>query len=128
MDARHTRWGGGPVMAREARGSGTVGRNPGVRPVLESVEARRSAVAIGERSRSGPGAEGGGEDVLVVDWAEVPVVGLGEAVVDAVVRGMLWEAREGARGKKSLAGGTRSVKGGWLATCVVIRGAVAEVR
>ena len=53
-------WGGEPAMAREARGSGTVGRNPGVRPVLEPVEVRRSAGAIIERSKSGPGAEGGG--------------------------------------------------------------------
>ena len=67
------------------RGIGTVGRNPGVRPVLEPVEARRSAGAIGERSRSGPGAEGGGEAILVVAWAEVPVVGFGEAVVDEVL-------------------------------------------
>ena len=46
---------GGPVVAREARGIGTEGRNSGVRPVLEPVEARRSAGSMGERSRSGPG-------------------------------------------------------------------------
>ena len=115
-------------MAREARGSRTVGRNPGVRPILEPVKARRSVGAIGERSRSVPGAEGGGEAVLVVALVEVPVVVLGEAVVDAIVEDMLWEARKGARGEKSRAGDTRSVKGGWLATCVVTLGAVAEVR
>ena len=124
MDARCTRWGGGPVVAREARGIGPVGRNPGVRPVVEPVEARRSAGAIGERSRSGPGAEGGGEAILVVAWAEVPVVGFGEAVVDEVIENMLWEARREARGEKARGGATRTVKGGWSATRV---GAGAEV-
>ena len=96
-------------MAREARGIGTVGRNPGVRPVLEPVEARRSAGAIGERSRSGPGAEGGCEAILVVD---------------EVLEDMLWEARREARGEKARGGATRMVKGGWSATHV---GAGAEV-
>ena len=127
MDARYTRWGGGSVMAREARGSGTVGRSPGVRPVLEPVKARRSAGGIGERSRSGPGAEGGGEAVLVVAWADVPVVVLGDAVVDEVVEDILLEARRGARGEKAPGRATRMVKGGWSATRVVPRGAGAEV-
>ena len=71
-----------------------MGRKPGVRPVLEPVLARRSVGPIGERSRSGRGAEGGGEVILVVAWTEVPVVGLGEAVVDQVVEDMaLWETR-----------------------------------
>ena len=127
MDARYTRWGGGPVTAREARGSGTVGRNPGVRPVLEPVEARKSAGAMDERFRSGPGAEGRGEAVPVVAWADVPVVVLGDAVVDEVVEDMLWEARRGARSEKARGGATRTVKGGWSATRVVTRGAGAEV-
>ena len=58
MDARCPKWGGGPVMAREARGSGTVGRKPGA--VLEPVLARRSVGAMGERSERRPGAEEGG--------------------------------------------------------------------
>ena len=128
MDARCPRWGGGPVMAREACGSGTVGRKPGMRPVLEPVVARRSVGAMGERSKSGPGAEGGGEAILVVTVAEVPVLGLGDAMVDVVGEDMLLEARKGARGEKSRGGTTRTVKGGWLATCVVTRGVVAEVR
>ena len=66
MDARYARWGGRPVVARGARGNGAVGRNPGVRPVRDPVEARRSAGPIGERSRTGPRAEGGGEAILVV--------------------------------------------------------------
>ena len=70
-----------------------MGRNPGVWPVLEPVEARRPAGAIVERSRSGPGAEGSGEAVLVVAWVDVPVVVLGDAVVDEVVEDMLWEVR-----------------------------------
>ena len=81
-------------MAREARGSGTVGRKPGVRPVLEPVLPRRSVGAIGERSRSGPGAEGGGEAVFVMALADVPVFVLGDAVVDAVVEDMLRLPRE----------------------------------
>ena len=85
MNARCPRWGGGPsLMAREARGSGNVGRNPGVRPVLEPVVARRSVGAMGDRSKSGPGAEGGGEAILVVTLEEAPVLGLGDTVVDVV--------------------------------------------
>ena len=41
---------------------------------------------------------------------------------------MLREAREGAKGEKSQGGATRTMKGGWLATRVVTRGAVAEIR
>ena len=37
------------------------GAQAGVRPVLEPVLTRRSVGAMGERSTSGPGAEGGGE-------------------------------------------------------------------
>ena len=127
MDAKYARWGGGSVVAREARGIGTEGRNPGVRPVLEPVEARRSAGSMGERSRSGPGAEGGGEAILAVACAEVPVVVLGEVVVDEFLEDMLWEARREARGEKARGGATRTVKGGGSATQVVARGAGAEV-
>ena len=127
MDAKCPRWGGGPVMAMKVRGSGAVGRKPGVRPVLAPVEARRSAGAIGERSRSGPGAEGGGEAILVVSWAEVPVGAVGEAVVDEGLEVMLWEARRAARGVKPRGGATRTVKGGWSAIRVVAQGAGAEV-
>ena len=129
MDARCLRWGGGPpLMAKEARGSGTAGRKPGVRPVLEPVMAQRSVGAMGERSRSGPGGEGGGEAVLVMTLgAEVPELGLGDEVGE-VGEDMLREARNGARDEKSRGGYTRSVKGGWLATRVVTRGAVAEIR
>ena len=75
---------------------------------------------MGERSRSGPGAEGGGEAVPVVARADVPVAVLGEAVVDEVVEDMaLWETRRGARGEKARGGATRTVKGGWSATRVV---------
>ena len=88
MDVRYATWGGRPVVAREAHGIGTVGRNPGVRPVLEPVEARRSAGPMGERSRGGPGAEEGGEAVLVVAWAEVPVIAFGEVVVDEFLEDM----------------------------------------
>ena len=120
MDARCPRWGGGQlVMTREARGSGTVGRKPEVRPVLEPVLARRSVGAMGERSKSGPGAEGGGKAI---------VVGLGDGVAEVPGEDMLQEACNGARGEKSRGGCTRSVKGGWLATSVVTRGAVAEIR
>ena len=114
-------------MAREARGIGTQGRNPGVWPVLEPVEARRSAGSMGERSRSGPGAEGEGEAILAVAYAEVPVVVLGEVVVDEYLEDMLWEARREARGEKERGGATRTVKGGGLATHVVARGAGSEV-
>ena len=114
MDARCPRCGGGPVMAMEARGSGTVGRKPGVRPDLDPVLAQRPVGAMGERSRSGPGVEGGGEAVLVVALAEVPVLVLGDAVVDVVVEDMLWEARKGARGETSRGGpeAGRGLKGG----------------
>ena len=116
------------MVVRKARGSGTVGRNPGVRSVPEPVLARRSVGGIGERSRSGPGAEEGGEAVLVVILgAEVLVLGLGDGVAGAE-KDMLREAHNGARGEKSRGGDTRSVKGGWLATSVVTRGAVAEIR
>ena len=127
MDAKCPRWGGGPVMAMEVRGSGAVGRKPGVRPVLAPVEARRSAGAIGERSGSGPGAKGGGGAILVVSWAEVPVGAVGEAEVDEVLEDMLWEARMEAKGEKARGGSTRTVKGGRSATRVVTRGAVAHV-
>ena len=46
MYARCPRWGGGPSLtAKKARGSGAVGRKPGVRPVLDPVVARRSVGA-----------------------------------------------------------------------------------
>ena len=83
---------------------------------------------IGERSRSGRGAEGGGEAVLVrVSGAGVLVLVLRDEVADEVQEDMLREARHGARGEKSQGGHTRSVKGGWLATSVVTRGSVAEI-
>ena len=79
MDARYPRWGGGPSLEMgKVCGSGAVGRNPGVPPVPEPVMARRSVGGNGERSKSGPGAEGGGEAVLVVILGtEVLVVGMG---------------------------------------------------
>ena len=84
---------------------------------------------VGERSRSGRGAEGAGEAVLVrVSGPEVVVLALGNTVADVVGEDMLREARKGARGENSQGGATRSVKGGWLATNVVTRGAVAEIR
>ena len=111
------------------RGNGAVGRNLGVRPVPEPLLARRSMGGIGVRSKSGPGAEGGGEAVLVVILgAEVLVVGLGDGVVEVLEEDMLREARNGAGGEKSRGGYTRSVKGGWLATSVATRGAVAGIR
>ena len=130
MGARYPRWGGGPsVVERKARGSGTVGRNPGVRPVPEPVLARRSMGDISERSRSGPGAERGDEAVLVVILgAEVLMLDLGDGVAEVLEEDMLREARNGARGEKPRGGRTRSVKEGWLATSVVTRGAVAETR
>ena len=58
MDAKCPRWGGGPAMARgKVRGSGAAGLRPGVRPVLESVLARRSGEGVGEKSKKGRGAE-----------------------------------------------------------------------
>ena len=109
--------------------SGAAGRSPGVRPVLNPVLALRTVEGVGERSRSGRGAEGAGEVVLVrVSGPEVVVLVLGNAVADVVGEDMLREARKGARGEKSRGRRTRSVKGGWLATSVVTRGAVAEIR
>ena len=130
MVAGCPRWGGGPsVVERKVRGSGTVGRNPGVQPVLEPVLARRSVGGSGERFRSGPRVEGGDEAVLVVILgAEVPVPGWGDEVAEMVEEDMLREARKGARGEKSRGGYTRLVKGGWLATSIVTREAVAEIR
>ena len=93
---------------------GAAGRSPGVRPVPEPVLARRSVEGIGERSRSGRGAEGGGEAVLVrVSGAEVLVLVLGDEVADVVEEDMLREARNGARSETLRGGHTRSVKGGW---------------
>ena len=127
-DARCPRWGGGPSLAaREARGSGAVGRKPGVRPVLGPVVARRSVGPMGEKSRSGPEAEGGGESVLVVASVAVPVFFVGDAVGNEVVDMPLREARKAARGVKSRGGATRTVKGGWSATRVVTRGAGEEL-
>ena len=83
---------------------------------------------MGERSNSGPGDEGGGEAILAVTSAETPVLSLGDAMVGVVGEDMLLEARKGARGDRLRGGATRTVKGGWLVTCVVTRGAVAEVR
>ena len=121
MGARCPRWGGGPSLeVGKVRGIAAVGRNPGVRPVPEPVLARRSVGGIDERSKSGPGAEGGGEVVLMVT--------LGDDVAEVLGEDMLREARNGARGEKSRGGGTRSVKGGLLATSVVTRGAVVEIR
>ena len=108
-------------------GSGAVGRKSGVRPVLDPVVARRSVGPMGEKSRSGPEAEGGGESVLVVALSAVPVLFLGDAMVDEVVDMAVREARKAARGVKSRGGATRTVKGGWSATCVVTRGAGAEL-
>ena len=65
MNARCPRWGGGPsLMAREARGSGTVGHKPGVRPVLEPVVARRSVGAM----RGGPRADRGPKGAVRPSW------------------------------------------------------------
>ena len=121
----YRRWGGGPSLeSGKVRGSRAAGRSPGVRPVLEPVLARRSVEVVGERSRSGRGAEGTGEAILVrVSGSEVVVLVLGNAVADVVGEDMLREARKGARGEKSRAGATRSVKGGWLAVKKSKRGA-----
>ena len=99
-----------------------------MRLVLDPVVARRSVGAMGKRSNGGPGAEGGGEATLAVTSGESPVRSLEDAMVGVVGEDMLLEDRKGARGDKSRGGATRTVKGGWLATCVVTRGAVAEVR
>ena len=70
IDAKCPRWGGGPVMARgKVRGSGAAGRSPAVRPVLEPVLAPRSSEGVGEKSKSGRGAEWAGEAV-VSSWGE----------------------------------------------------------
>ena len=86
MGAMCPRWGGGPsVGVRKARGSGTAGRSAGMRPVPEPVLARRSVEGIGDWSRSGRGAEGGGEAVLVrVLEAEVLVLVFGDEMADVV--------------------------------------------
>ena len=130
MDAKCPRWGGGPSLeVGKVRGSGAVGRNPWVRPVPEPVLVRRTVGGIGESSKSGPGAEGGGEAVLVMILREeVLVVGLGDGIAEVLEEDMLREARNGARSEKLRGGHTRSEKGGWLATSVVARGAVAEIR
>ena len=84
MCAQWSRWGGGPPLAvRAARGTGVVGRSPGVRPVADPALARRSVEPIGEKSKSGPDVGGGGDPVLVLMLAAVPEVGLIE--VGAVV-------------------------------------------
>ena len=101
----------------KARGSGAAGRNPGVRPAPESELPRMSVEGTGERSRGGREAEGDGEAILV------SVLG-----AEVVEEDMLREARNGARGEKSRGGYIGSVKGGWLATSVVTRGAVAGIR
>ena len=119
MGAMHTRWGGGPSLeSGEVRGSGTAGRSSGVRPVLEPVLARRSVEGVGEKSRSGRGAEGAGEAVFERGaGSAVVVLILGKAVADVVVEDMaLRKARKGARGGQSRGGATRTVKGGWSAT------------
>ena len=65
---------------------------------------------------------------MVTLGAEVPVLGLGDDVAEVLEEDMLREARNGARGEKSRGGATRTVKGGWLSTSVVTRGAVVEIR
>ena len=121
MDAKCPRWDRGPSLEmRKVRGNGAAGRSPGVRLVPEPVLARRSVAGIGERSRSGRGAEGGGEAVRVSV--------LGDVVAEVVEEDMLREARNGASGENSRGGRRRSVKGGRLATSIVTRGAVAEIR
>ena len=114
MDARYPTWSGGPSLeVGKVRGSGAVGRNPGVQPVPEPVLDRMSVGGIGKRSKSGPGAEGGGEAVLeMILRAEVLVVGLGDGVAEVLEEDVLREARNGARGEKLRGGHTRSEKGG----------------
>ena len=52
----------------------------------------------------------------------------GEAVAEVVVEGMvLLEARRGARGEKARKEAVRTAEGRWSATCVVTRGAGAEL-
>ena len=123
-----SRWGGGPPLAvRAARGTGAVGRSPGVRPVADPVLARRSVEPMGEKSKSGPDFGGGGGPVLVLMWAAVPKVGLVEEAVDDALDMVLREARKAARGVKTRGGITRTVKGGWIATCMVARRAATEL-
>ena len=107
-------------MARgKARWRGAAGRSPGVRPVLEPVSARMSGEGGGEKSRRGRGAERASEAAKLI---------LKGAVAEVVMDGMvLLEARRGARGVKTRGGVTRTVKEGWLATCMVARGAGAEL-
>ena len=120
MVAKCPRWDGGPSAAvGKAGGSGAAGRSPGVRPVPEPVLPRVSVDGTGDKSRGGREAEGDSEAVLVPVLAKV---------AEVVEEDMLREARNGARGKKSRGGHIRSVKGGWLATSVVTRGVVAEIR
>ena len=120
MGAQWSRWGGGPPLAvKAARGTGAVGRSPGVRPVLEPVLARRSGEGVGEKADWGSGAVWAGE-AAVVFW--------GEEAAEVVVAGMvLLEARREARGVKTRGGITRTVKGGWSATCMVARRAGTEL-
>ena len=106
-DAQCSRWGGGPPLAvRAVRSMGAVGRSLGVRPVIDPVLAPRSVESMGEKSKSGPDVEGGGDPVLVLIWAAVPEVGLVEGAVDDVVDMVLREARKAARGVKTRGGGS----------------------
>ena len=120
MEARCSRWDGGPAMPRgKVLGSDAAGRSPGVRPVFEPVVALRSGEGVGEKSIRGRGAVWAGE-AIVVFW--------GEEVAEVVVEGMmLLEARRGARGEKARRGAVRKVKGRWSAICVVTQGAGAEL-
>ena len=103
--AQWSKWGGGPPLAvRAARGTGAVGRSPGVRPVADPVLARRSVEPMGEKSKSGPDVGGGGDPVLVLMWAAVPEVGLVEGAVDDALDMVLREARKAARGVKTRGG------------------------
>ena len=55
MEARCSRWGGGPAMPTgKILGSGAAGRSPGVRPVFEPVVALRSGEGVG-KTPSGEG-------------------------------------------------------------------------
>ena len=104
--AQCSRWGGGPPLAvRAVRGTGAVGRSPGVRPVVDPVLTRRSVGPMREKSKSGPDVEGGGDPVLVLMWAAVPKVGLVEEAVDDALDMILREARKAARGVKTRGGG-----------------------
>ena len=42
--------------------------------------------AMGERSKSGPGAEGGGEAILAVTVGEAPVLVFRDAMVDVALK------------------------------------------